>query len=155
MLTQQPRGTKSPLRSKKNLVCPEDDRYSSVCLLYPPVFLVVLNCVVGLQLHTMTFTATDILCKCCFTFSGYNVLMWSQLEEGKTIWKKMYYNYNECPRFVLKGVITQCALLEIGKKGWFFLQQKFSFLAKIGGVFSLQISEKGYIFSVRNEHGNH
>ena len=52
------------------------------------VFLVVLNYVVGLQLRTMTFTATDILCKRCFTFSGYNVLMWSQLEEGKIIWKK-------------------------------------------------------------------
>ena len=32
MLTQQPRGTKSPLRSKKNLVCPEDD---PVCLGMP------------------------------------------------------------------------------------------------------------------------
>ena len=68
--------------------------------------------------------------------------------------KKMYYNCNEYPWFVLKGVITR-ALLEIQKKGVIFLQWKFSFLAKIGGVFSLQISEKGYLFSVRNEHGNH
>ena len=32
---------------------------------------------------------------------------------------KMYYNCNECPQFVLKGVITQSALLEIGKRGDF------------------------------------
>ena len=44
--------------------------------------------------------------------------------------KKMYYYCNECPQFVLKGVITQCALLEIGKKGGFFLQQKSSFWLK-------------------------
>ena len=38
-------------------------------------------------------------------------------EENHT--KKMYYNCNECPQFVSKGVITQCALLEIGKRGDF------------------------------------
>ena len=110
------------------------------------VFLVVLNYVVGLQLRrpTMTFTAIDILCKRCFTFSGYNVLMWSQLE-GKIIWKKMYYNYNECPRFVLKGVITQCALLEIGK-GVIFLTTKVLVLAKIGGVFFPTNQWKGVYF---------
>ena len=31
--------------------------------------------------------------------------------------EKMYYNCNECSQFVSKGVITQCARLEIGKKG--------------------------------------
>ena len=41
------------------------------------------------------------------------------------------------------------------EKGVIFLTTKVLVLAKIGGVFSLQISEKGYIFSVRNEHGNH
>ena len=69
--------------------------------------------------------------------------------------KKMYYNCNECPRFILKGVITQCALLEIEKKGVIFLTTKVLVLAKIGGVFALQISEKGHLFSVRNKHGNH
>ena len=41
------------------------------------------------------------------------------------------------------------------EKGVIFLITKVLILVKIGGVFSLQISEKGYIFSVRNEHGNH
>ena len=66
----------------------------------------------------------------------------------------MYYNCNECPQFVLKGVITQCALLE-SEKGVIFLYNKVLVLAKIGGVFSQKISEKGYLFSARNEHGNH
>ena len=69
--------------------------------------------------------------------------------------KKMYYNCNECPQFVSKGVITQCALLEIGKKGVIFLTKKVLVLAKIGGDFSPKISEKGYLFNARNEHGNH
>ena len=36
-----------------------------------------------------------------------------------------------------------------------FLATKVFVLAKIGGDFPQKISEKGYLFSARNEHGNH
>ena len=49
----------------------------------------------------------------------------------------------------------QCAPLVIVKKGVIFLTTKVLILAKIGGVFLPKISEKGYLFSARNEHGNH
>ena len=41
------------------------------------------------------------------------------------------------------------------EKGVIFLTTKVLVLAKIGGDFPPKISEKGYLFSVRNEHGNH
>ena len=68
--------------------------------------------------------------------------------------KKMYCNYNECRRFVLKGSSRNVLSLK-SEKRVIFHTTKVIVLAKIGGVFSLQISEKGYLFSVRNGHGNH
>ena len=41
------------------------------------------------------------------------------------------------------------------EKGVIFLTTKVLVLAKIGGDFPPKISEKGYLFSARNEHGNH
>ena len=56
---------------------------------------------------------------------------------------------------LLKGSSRNVLSLKSEKKGVIFLTTKVLVLAKIGGVFSLQISEKGYVFSVRNKHGNH
>ena len=84
------------------------------------------------------------------TFSGYicsNVTTTRRRQEENHT-KKMYYNCNECPQLVLKGVITQCALLEIGKKGDFFLPQKSLFRLKFGVFFSPKSVKRG-IFSVQ------
>ena len=66
----------------------------------------------------------------------------------------MYYNCNECPQFVLKGSSSNVLSLK-SEKGVIFFTMKVLVLAKIGGVFPKKISEKGYLFSARNEHGNH
>ena len=54
-----------------------------------------------------------------------------------------------------KGSSRNVLSLKWGKKGVIFLATKVLVLAKIGGDFSPKISEKGYLFNARNEHGNH
>ena len=56
--------------------------------------------------------------------------------------------------FLKRGPHTMCSPWN-QKKGVTFLTTKLLVLAKIGGVFLPKISEKGYLFSARNEHGNH